>query len=63
MDQLKDPEAGLLNKSSRLNCSFRRDQIYSNHCYVFWSHFVVLLKSDINVQQTHLRARCQARTN
>jgi hypothetical protein len=26
----------------------------------FWSHFVVLLKSDLNVQQTHLRILSQA---
>ncbi len=38
-------EAGLLNKSSRL--------APASHMW-FLSHFVVLLKSDLNVQQTHL---------
>ncbi len=37
-----------------LSSSFRCDQIYKYELLWFWSHFVVLLKSDLDVQQTHL---------
>ncbi len=40
------PEAGLLNEMS---CLTPMTEI------LFWSHFVVLLKSDLDVQQTKLR--------
>jgi len=36
-----------------LSSWFRCDQIYNNNCY-FFGHTVVLLKSDLDVQQTHL---------
>jgi hypothetical protein len=35
-----------------LSCSFRCDQIGNNQCYEF-GHTVVLLKSDLDVQQTY----------
>jgi len=50
----KKPEAGLLNKRLMLSSSFRCDQIYKNE--IFGSHFVGILKSGLNVQQTRLRA-------
>ncbi len=36
-----------------LSCSFRHDQLL----VWIWSHFVVLLKSDFDVKQTHLRGQ------
>jgi hypothetical protein len=37
-----------------LSCNFRCDQIYTNQCYAF-GHTLLLLKSDLGVQQTRLR--------
>jgi hypothetical protein len=38
-----------------LSSNFMCDPIYKNERYDFGPHFVVLLKSDLGVQQTHLR--------
>jgi hypothetical protein len=49
-------EAGLLNKGLMLSSNFRCDQILKSQKWEIWlwSHFVMLLKSDLDVQQTHL---------
>ncbi len=43
----------LVKQKFMLSSNFRCDQIFKMR-YVFWSHFVVLLKSDLDVQKTHL---------
>ncbi len=54
--RMKRAEAGLLSKSS---CSARALGVtkFTNVRDMIWSHFVALLKSDLGVQQTHLRGR------
>ncbi len=47
-------EAGLLNKRLKLSSSFRCDQIYKYYLYDFGHTLFVLLKSDLDVQQTRL---------
>jgi hypothetical protein len=51
-------EASLLNKSSCLAAALGVTKFLKKLPW-FWSHFVVFLKSDLDVQQTHLRL-CQA---
>ncbi len=48
-------EAGLLNKCLCLALALCVAKFPSDRD-IFWSHFVVLLKSDFDVQQTHLRS-------
>jgi hypothetical protein len=51
--QLTITRSRLVEQKLMLSSSFRRDQI---HCRILiWSHFVVRLKSDLDVQQTHPR--------
>jgi hypothetical protein len=40
-----------------LSSSFRSDRIRKIHCYDFGHTFVVLPKSDLNVEQTHPRVK------
>ncbi len=44
-----DPEAGFVEQNLKLSCSFRSDQIYK---YQRFDSGLVLLKSDLDVQQT-----------
>jgi hypothetical protein len=48
------PTSGLLNKSSRLAAALGATKFIT----IIAQHFVVLLKSDLNVQQTHLWGQC-----
>jgi hypothetical protein len=48
------PEAGLLNKCSFLALDLGETNLQIRK-KLFWSHFVVLLKSDLDVQQTRVR--------
>jgi hypothetical protein len=52
---VQQTEVGSLNKGLMLSSSFRCDQIYKYELYDFVSHFVVLLKSDLDLQRTHFR--------
>ncbi len=49
----QEPEARLLNKSSRLAPALGVPK-FIIVSYIVCSHFVVLLKLDLDVQQTHL---------
>jgi hypothetical protein len=53
MTTTQELEAGLLNKRLMLSSSFRCDKFVWD--ISFWSHFVVLPRSDFDVQQTRLR--------
>ncbi len=39
----------------RLSSSFMCYQVYNNHCHDFGSHFVVVLKTDLDVQQSVIK--------
>ncbi len=52
-------EAGLLNKSSCLAPALGVTKIIIV-TDIFWSHFVVLLKSYLDAQRTHLRTKARA---
>ncbi len=54
-------EAGLLNLSSYLACALSVTKIAIAR-YMIFSHFGVLLRSDLDVQQTHLSILCFRKT-